>query len=61
MADKHVISFTMIYNFFKEHSAQLERGENSYRSGNVLSMRYDPPLIVGEVAASMKKKSIMSR
>jgi len=60
MADTHVISFMTIYNFFKNNIPQMERGENSYRSQNVITVDYDksvnPPLIKGIVAASMKQR-----
>ncbi|KAF5274675.1 hypothetical protein FQR65_LT16912 [Abscondita terminalis] len=61
MASKHIVKFTMISDFFKNHNAQLKKGENSYSSGYVKSLRCDmtvkPPLIKGTVSASMKKQT----
>lgn len=61
MAEKHIISFSMIHEYFKEHSAQLKRGENAYKSGHVIKMVYDgsiqPAILKGDVLASMKKKA----
>ncbi|VEN54643.1 unnamed protein product, partial [Callosobruchus maculatus] len=41
--------------------SQLQRGENSYESGNVVKMLFDaevsPALLKGEVSASMKKRT----
>ncbi|KAI4454106.1 hypothetical protein MML48_scaffold00000245 [Holotrichia oblita] len=51
----------MVAAFFREEISQLQRGENSYESGHVRNMTYDPnfkPAILrGDVLASMKNKS----
>ncbi|KAJ8965260.1 hypothetical protein NQ314_004250 [Rhamnusium bicolor] len=58
MTEKRVITFSMVSAFFSANNAQLERGENSYSSGNVIRMSFDPSvtpaLLKGEVKASMK-------
>lgn len=63
MAQTHVITFSCIYDFFENHGAQLKRGENSYKSGNVIKCLYDssvtPPLLQGNVMASMKKRKYL--
>ncbi|KAJ8930411.1 hypothetical protein NQ314_016806 [Rhamnusium bicolor] len=41
MSEKHVISFTTVADFFKENIKQLQRGENSYNSGNGQNMTFD--------------------
>lgn len=59
MSEKHVISFTMVADFFKNNIKQLQRGENSYKSGNVQNMTFDaklcPAVLRGKVKASMKR------
>ncbi|KAF5283526.1 hypothetical protein FQR65_LT13847 [Abscondita terminalis] len=61
MADTHVISFTMVAVFFKDAINQLQRGENSYKSGYVKNMLFNkevkPALLKGTVNASMKKNT----
>ncbi|XP_072394135.1 uncharacterized protein [Diabrotica undecimpunctata] len=61
MTSKHVLLFSAIAEFFKNDMSQLQRGENSYESGNVLKFIFDsevfPALLKGEVRASMKNKN----
>lgn len=61
MAQQLVISFTCIANFFKEDSKQLQRGENSYNSGDVSQAVVDsevqPALLKGSVQERMKNRS----
>lgn len=56
-----MLSFSAIAEFFKHDLAQLQRGENSYESGNIAKMIFDPEvspvLLKGEVKASMKSKN----
>lgn len=50
----------MVATFFKNHTKQLERGENAYTSGNVQNMFFEssthPATLKGDVCASMKNK-----
>lgn len=61
MSSKHVISFSSIAEFFKNDTGQLQRGENSYESGNITKMFFNsevtPAILKGEVKASMKNKT----
>lgn len=57
---RKVIKFYIISKLFKDNEKQLERGENSYTSGNVKTMNFlgnlHPAVIKGKVQASMKSK-----
>ncbi|KAK4882466.1 hypothetical protein RN001_005785 [Aquatica leii] len=61
MTTKHILSVTMIANYFKDNLSLLHRGENSYSSGNVNKTVYEPnmqpPLLKGEVKASVKNRT----
>lgn len=58
MAQKHVLKFSSIVNYFTDEKKLIERGENAVESGDVLKMNYDDnsKIISGTVRASMKDK-----
>ncbi|KAF5273760.1 hypothetical protein FQR65_LT17082 [Abscondita terminalis] len=63
MADKHVISFTMAAVLLKDAINQLQRGDNSYKSGYVKNMLFNkevkPALLKGTVTIDVEDEVIL--
>lgn len=54
----YLLKIATMNAFFESNKNLLEKGENSYDSGNVVNVEFDPEyyLIKGKVKASMKSK-----
>ena len=51
------LSICAMTNFFSNKPKSIERGENHFNSGHVLSYSYSDGILRGSVQASMKNKS----